>query len=63
MASRLILPIPQVAQDFTGTFFTLPPGLLDALLQCAISALSLQERYSLVASCNFLVRWSIHTFF
>ncbi|KDR78193.1 hypothetical protein GALMADRAFT_65460 [Galerina marginata CBS 339.88] len=44
----------QAAQDFTDNFYTLPPGLFDALIQCAITALSLQERYSLVSACNFL---------
>ncbi|KJA24831.1 hypothetical protein HYPSUDRAFT_65152 [Hypholoma sublateritium FD-334 SS-4] len=44
----------RTAQDFTTSFYTLPPGLLDALLQCAIRAFALQERYSLVAACNFV---------
>ncbi|KAF8962197.1 armadillo-type protein [Flammula alnicola] len=44
----------RTAQDFTNSFYSLPPGLLDALVQCAIRALSLQERYSLVAACNFV---------
>ncbi|KAG5635745.1 hypothetical protein H0H81_010228 [Sphagnurus paluster] len=44
----------RTAQDFTGSFYTLPPGALDALMNCAIQALSLQERYSLVQACNFL---------
>ncbi|KAJ7017049.1 hypothetical protein C8F04DRAFT_1406335 [Mycena alexandri] len=44
----------RVAQDFTAAFCALPDGAFDALMQCAISALSLQERYSLVAACTFL---------
>ncbi|TEB20164.1 ARM repeat-containing protein [Coprinellus micaceus] len=44
----------RVAQDFTKTFYIIPPGLLDALMQCAISSLALQERYSLVAAANFM---------
>ncbi|KAJ7095461.1 armadillo-type protein [Mycena crocata] len=44
----------RVAQDFTGAFCALPDGAFDALMQCAISALALQERYSLVAACTFL---------
>ncbi|KAF8147686.1 armadillo-type protein [Crassisporium funariophilum] len=44
----------RVAQDFTGAFYAMSPGLLDALIQCAIKAFSLQERYSLVSACNFL---------
>ncbi|KAG5640712.1 hypothetical protein DXG03_007469 [Asterophora parasitica] len=45
----------RTAQDFTRSFYTLPPGGLDALLNSVIKALSLQERYSLVQACNFLV--------
>ncbi|EAU87903.1 hypothetical protein CC1G_01550 [Coprinopsis cinerea okayama7 len=44
----------RVAQDFTKSFYALPPGMLDLLMQCAISALALQERYSLVSACNFM---------
>jgi len=44
----------RVAQDFTSAFYSLPPGALDALMQCAITSLALQERYSLVSACNFL---------
>ncbi|KAF9237195.1 armadillo-type protein [Melanogaster broomeanus] len=43
-----------VAKHFIAIFYNLPPGALDALMQCAISSLSLQERYSLVATCTFL---------
>ncbi|KAF8632069.1 hypothetical protein AX15_002067 [Amanita polypyramis BW_CC] len=54
----------RVAQDFTNTLYFLSPGALDALMQCATQALSLQERYSLVSACNFLTslinRSSIH---
>ncbi|TFK33337.1 armadillo-type protein [Crucibulum laeve] len=44
----------RVAQDFTSAFYNLPPGALDTLVRCAINCLELQERYSLVAACNFL---------
>lgn len=44
----------RVGQDFIGAFYAISPGLLDALMQCATTSLSLQERYSLVAACNFL---------
>ncbi|KAG6908732.1 hypothetical protein DXG01_003577 [Tephrocybe rancida] len=44
----------RTAQDFTRSFFTLPPGALDALINCSITALSLQERYSLVQASNFI---------
>jgi hypothetical protein len=36
-------------------FYQLPPGALDVLMQCTMTSLSLQERYSLVATCTFLV--------
>ncbi|KAF9456910.1 armadillo-type protein [Collybia nuda] len=45
----------RVAQDFTGLFYhSLQPAALDALIHCAIAALALQERYSLVSACTFL---------
>ncbi|TDL27101.1 ARM repeat-containing protein [Rickenella mellea] len=43
-----------IAQHFTAVFFRLPSIAFDALIQCAIRALSLQERYSLVSACTFL---------
>ncbi|KAG6853078.1 hypothetical protein C0991_007008 [Blastosporella zonata] len=44
----------RTAQDFTRSFYTLPAGALDALMNCTITALSLQERYSLVQASNFI---------
>jgi hypothetical protein len=44
-----------VSYHFVSVFYQLPPESFDALVQCAISALSLQERYSLVAASTFLV--------
>ncbi|THH07205.1 hypothetical protein EW145_g3549 [Phellinidium pouzarii] len=44
-----------VAQHFADLLFELPPGALEALMQCAVKTLSLQERYSLVSACKFLV--------
>ncbi|KAH7927601.1 ARM repeat-containing protein [Leucogyrophana mollusca] len=43
-----------VAKHFIVAFYKLPLGALDALMQCAIRSLSLQERYSLAAACTFL---------
>ncbi|KAI0076848.1 ARM repeat-containing protein [Panus rudis PR-1116 ss-1] len=43
-----------IAQHFIVVFYQLPPDLFNALMQCSISALSLQERYSLVSACTFL---------
>ncbi|KAI9058664.1 ARM repeat-containing protein [Trametes sanguinea] len=56
---------PDIVQAFFGAmeafvhhflpcFYRLPPDLLNALTQCAIGALSLQERYSLTSACTFL---------
>lgn len=44
-----------IAQHFVAVFYRLPPDLFNALMQCAVSALSLQERYSMVAACTFLL--------
>ncbi|KAI0686931.1 ARM repeat-containing protein [Cytidiella melzeri] len=43
-----------IALHFVSVFHQLPPQLSDALMQCAIGSLALQERYALVASCTFL---------
>ena len=45
----------QTVLHFTGLFFDLTPGALDTLMQCSVKALTMQERYSLVAACKFLV--------
>ncbi|KAI5120002.1 hypothetical protein M0805_008463 [Coniferiporia weirii] len=47
--------VEMVVQHFASLLFQLPPGALDALMQCSVQALSLQERYSLVSACKFLV--------
>ncbi|KAH9912340.1 ARM repeat-containing protein [Epithele typhae] len=39
---------------FLHNFYRLPPDLFNALIQCATSALALQERYSLASTCTFL---------
>ncbi|KAI9508978.1 ARM repeat-containing protein [Russula earlei] len=44
----------KVSFHFVTVFYQLPRESFDALIQCAISALSLQERYSLVAASTFL---------
>ncbi|KIK52851.1 hypothetical protein GYMLUDRAFT_179628 [Collybiopsis luxurians FD-317 M1] len=54
IVQEFFLCLDRVAQNFTANFYTLPPGALDALMQCSIRALTLQERYSLVAACTFL---------
>ena len=52
-----LLTLPhQFVHHFLPIFYRLPPDLFNALMQCAISSLSLQERYSLTSSCTFLVR-------
>jgi hypothetical protein len=50
-----LIDVIQIAKHFLVGFYRLPPGALDALMQCAVTSLSLQERYSLVATCTFLV--------
>ncbi|KAH9851222.1 ARM repeat-containing protein [Lenzites betulinus] len=56
---------PDVVQAFFGCaesfihhfltiYYRLPPDLFNGLVQCAIGALSLQERYSLTSACTFL---------
>ena len=44
-----------MAQHFVAAFYRLPTALFDALMQCAATSLGLQERYSLVGACTFLV--------
>ncbi|KAH8988411.1 ARM repeat-containing protein [Lactarius akahatsu] len=46
--------VEKVSYHFVTVFYHLPRLSFDALVQCAISALSLQERYSLVAASTFL---------
>ncbi|KIM23910.1 hypothetical protein M408DRAFT_248853 [Serendipita vermifera MAFF 305830] len=51
-----------VAHHFLTIIYRLPQDLLSSLLLHAISALSLQERYSLVGSCKFLLTLMRDTF-
>ncbi|THV01907.1 ARM repeat-containing protein [Dendrothele bispora CBS 962.96] len=44
----------RAAQFFTSNFYSLPSGALDALMNCTVRALTLQERYSLVSASSFL---------
>ncbi|OCB89261.1 ARM repeat-containing protein [Sanghuangporus baumii] len=44
-----------VAQHFTDTMFDMPSNAMNDLMAFTIRALSLQERYSLVSACKFLV--------
>ncbi|KAF9529893.1 armadillo-type protein [Crepidotus variabilis] len=44
----------RIGQDFTNSFYALHQELQDALMQCAIKSLSLQERYSLISACTFM---------
>jgi Importin 13 repeat len=45
----------QFSQHFVSIFYQLPSGMFDVLIQCSIASLTLQERYSMVAGCSFLV--------
>lgn len=44
----------QLARDFVEAFFRLQPASFNGLMQCALSSLTMQERYSLVSACTFL---------
>lgn len=55
--------LEMAAQHFTSIFYRLPPQLFHALMQCAAGSLALQERYSLVSACQFLVRLKTHPLF
>ncbi|KAF9495545.1 ARM repeat-containing protein [Pleurotus eryngii] len=46
--------VDTVAKNFPMAFFVLPAGALDSLMQCSLTSMALQERYSLVSVCNFL---------
>jgi importin-13 len=50
----------EIARAFLHAMVILPAELSSGVLRCAIQSLSLQERYSLVGSCKFLVRCIIH---
>lgn len=45
----------QFANHFVACFYLLPSELFNSLMQCAIVSLGLQERYSMVAGCAFIV--------
>jgi len=45
----------QFANHFVSSFYHLPPEVFNSLMQCAIASLGLQERYSMVAGCAFIV--------
>lgn len=51
----IILMSSQFIHHFLTIYYRLPPDLFNGLVQCAIGALSLQERYSLTSACTFLV--------
>lgn len=51
----VLIRFAQMAQHFAAAFYRLPTALFDALMQCTVTSLGLQERYSLVGACTFLV--------
>ena len=58
----------QVVDYFPSALFALPSTMFSSLMNTTVMALLLQERYSLVASCKFLVRfnllpWALHSRF
>ena len=46
----------RMAEEYTQELYSMPEGALDELMRCAIVALGLQERYSMIAACKFIVR-------
>ncbi|KAF9513538.1 hypothetical protein BS47DRAFT_1393254 [Hydnum rufescens UP504] len=50
----------EITRTFLHAMVILPAELSSGVLRCAIQSLSLQERYSLVGSCKFLVCRIIH---
>ncbi|KAH9942102.1 ARM repeat-containing protein, partial [Amylocystis lapponica] len=54
IVQAFLVCMDMIAQHFIATFYQLPPELFNGLMQCAVSSLSLQERYSLVSACTFL---------
>jgi len=54
--------VMQFANHFVVSFYHLPPELFSALMHCAIASLGLQERYSMVAGCAFIVSQNCTSF-
>jgi len=50
------------SQHFISMVYQLPPEMFDALIQCSIVSLTLQERYSMVAGCSFISSIILKTF-
>ncbi|GJE98643.1 hypothetical protein PsYK624_148780 [Phanerochaete sordida] len=46
--------LEMVTHHFIAVIYRLPADLWHATMQCAVGALALQERYSLVSACTFL---------
>ncbi|KAI4518124.1 hypothetical protein K525DRAFT_209319 [Schizophyllum commune Loenen D] len=44
----------RMAEEYTQELYSMSEGALDGLMRCAIVALGLQERYSVVAACKFV---------
>ncbi|KAF8331847.1 armadillo-type protein, partial [Cantharellus anzutake] len=47
--------LDQISISFFSAIIAFPPDVANAVMMCSIHALKLQERYSLVGSCKFLV--------
>lgn len=46
-----------VAQHFADVLMEMSAGAIHHLMSFTVRALAMQERYSLVAACKFLVRY------
>lgn len=51
-----IFDLFKVVLHFVRTLYRLPDAVFSTLIQTAIAALAIQERYALVSACTFLVR-------
>ena len=52
---RRSFEVVQFVNHFVASFYHLPPELFNSLMHCAIASLGLQERYSMVSGCTFIV--------
>ncbi|KIY73852.1 ARM repeat-containing protein [Cylindrobasidium torrendii FP15055 ss-10] len=46
-----------VSLNFVELLYELPENVLDAVVQCSLQSMALQERYSLIAACRFLAKF------
>ncbi|KAF9037788.1 ARM repeat-containing protein, partial [Hymenopellis radicata] len=54
--------LDSITLDYIELFYDIPDATINALVQCSLRALTLQERYSLIAACNFLNKFLQRSF-